>query len=366
MNKWVSHMQRGFLHGRSMLSNIVDVDFESMKISLKHQRGAIILFDFAAAFPSVSQEYMWNVLTHIGLQPGLLRAIQSLYCNNMHFVKIKSYVFCSFSATSGVRQGCPLSPLLFAVVADVLLRRLDSHLQGTLVRAFADDTAVVTPDFEKHASTIMTIFREFAEVSNLHLNIQKTVLIQLWQSSAQTVRRRLAEKHPNWKDVEIAWQARYLGFSVGPERGHESWKKASQKFQSRVVSWASLHLGMYMNAQIYRSLCMSVLSFLGQLEEIPDEVMKLEPWALRQLAPGPGNWIRTTDLFHLRKYGHPFAFQSFQLTALAAKLRVYHFEPQLQCKELHSKLVQAFASAQIKHAEWDQWYNLTGFKARSL
>ena len=54
-NEWVSKMQRGSLHGRSLLSNVVDVDCESMQVSLKHKRGMLMLFDFEAAFPSLSQ-----------------------------------------------------------------------------------------------------------------------------------------------------------------------------------------------------------------------------------------------------------------------------------------------------------------------
>ena len=76
MNEWVSQMQRGFLGGRSMLSNVLDIDFEATKVSLKHPHGAIVLFDFAAAFPSISQEYMWEVLGHIGLPAEILEAIR--------------------------------------------------------------------------------------------------------------------------------------------------------------------------------------------------------------------------------------------------------------------------------------------------
>jgi exonuclease III len=53
-NTWISQYQQGFLQGRSMLSNVVDVDFEAMTVSLQHAHGAVILFDFKAAFPSIS------------------------------------------------------------------------------------------------------------------------------------------------------------------------------------------------------------------------------------------------------------------------------------------------------------------------
>ena len=55
---WVSDMQRGFLGGRSILANVLDVDFESMRISLKAKQSAMVLFDFAAAFPSKSHTYL--------------------------------------------------------------------------------------------------------------------------------------------------------------------------------------------------------------------------------------------------------------------------------------------------------------------
>ena len=126
--------------------------------------------------------------------------------------------FPSFTATSGVRQGCPLSPPLFAVVADLLLRCLGTMLPECLTRAFADDTAIVVPEFSTHAPTIMKTFREFAKISNLHLNIDKTGLVPLWESTAKSVRRWLMDDFPSWAKVDIAWSARYLGFHSGPGR----------------------------------------------------------------------------------------------------------------------------------------------------
>jgi hypothetical protein len=78
-NAWVSDVQRGFLKGRSMLSNVVDVDCEAMTVSLTCARGSLILFDFAAAFPSMSHDYMFGVLEWIGVPPEAMSFIRSLY-----------------------------------------------------------------------------------------------------------------------------------------------------------------------------------------------------------------------------------------------------------------------------------------------
>ena len=69
-NKWVSMGQRGFLKGRSMLMNVLDIDEAAMTISLKEKWGGLVLFDFKAAFPSVSHDFMFAVLEHIGLASG--------------------------------------------------------------------------------------------------------------------------------------------------------------------------------------------------------------------------------------------------------------------------------------------------------
>ena len=76
-----------------MLRNIVDIDFEAMKVSLRHREGVLILFDFAAAFPSISHVFMHRVLSHIGLPEHVHRVVQALYYENACCVCIKGVCF---------------------------------------------------------------------------------------------------------------------------------------------------------------------------------------------------------------------------------------------------------------------------------
>ena len=68
-----------FLPGRSILQNIVDVDDTAMRISLNTSSGAIVLFDFKAAFPSLSIDYMMAMLELIGLPSAARNLIAALY-----------------------------------------------------------------------------------------------------------------------------------------------------------------------------------------------------------------------------------------------------------------------------------------------
>ena len=93
---------------------------------------------------------------------------------------MKGQCFEGFSLESGVRQGCPLSPVLFVLAIDILLRRLQRMFPAGLPRAFADDNAMVVENFQKDGPGILGVYREFAAFSGLNLNVPKTVVVPLW------------------------------------------------------------------------------------------------------------------------------------------------------------------------------------------
>eukprot|EP00959_Pyramimonas_sp_CCMP1952_P163601 3420264-Pyramimonas_sp.AAC.1 len=56
---------------------------------------------------------------------------------------------------SGIRQGCPLSPLIFATVIDLLIRVLPLRIKGVVVRAFADDVGIVLQGVSKQLPILL-------------------------------------------------------------------------------------------------------------------------------------------------------------------------------------------------------------------
>ena len=82
----------------------------------------------------------------------------------------------------GVKQGCPLSPLLFAVLVDMLLCMLVHRLPASAFKALADDIVGVVTHWSSYCRTLELILCQFARISNLFFNIDKTVCILLWPS----------------------------------------------------------------------------------------------------------------------------------------------------------------------------------------
>lgn len=71
--------------------------------------------DFQKAFDTVPRTKLWNTLRQMGVPPNLIRLVQVLYQHNTVRVQVADKVTPPFTSMLGVKQGCPLSPLLFCL-----------------------------------------------------------------------------------------------------------------------------------------------------------------------------------------------------------------------------------------------------------
>ena len=229
LNKYISKAQRGFLKGRHMINNLIEIDYDAMRISMRAEKGMLVLFDFKAAFPSVSHDFLMSSLEAIGLPPHAIHFINALYDNNKCNISYQGNLYDGFGMECGVRQGCPISPLLFAAAVDILLRRLANKVGDSTIKAFADDIGAVFADWDRDSPVAEEIFREFAEMSGLELNTSKTICIPLWEENIDSIRQTMKDSQSLWKDVQVDTHGTYLGVAIGPGSPGISWEKPLKK-----------------------------------------------------------------------------------------------------------------------------------------
>jgi len=176
-----------------------------------------------------------------------------------------------------------------------------------------------------YGDTIMRIYREFGEISNLKLNMAKTLVIPLWAADIHSLRNgHFAREFPSWNGACLDTHGTYLGFVLGPGRAETAWAKPQAKYIERAKLWSLPQIGLHHTALVYNTFVISVLSYVWQLCEPPGLVLDCEAPTLAKLVPGPFRWAIPSDLYRLSTlFGFPIDFKSIYCSALAAKGRVF-------------------------------------------
>ena len=98
--------------------------------------GAVIFVDFVKAFDSLEWDFMLRTLKHFGFNDSFIRWVETLYTNIQTCVLNNGWLSETFKNFRGIRQGCPLSALLFVLSVEIMAIRLrsNSHIRGIQVK----------------------------------------------------------------------------------------------------------------------------------------------------------------------------------------------------------------------------------------
>jgi len=115
--------QNGFRKGRSCM----DCIFSASQIIKKHREfnipTYIAFIDLKKTFDSVDRDKLWTIMLSKGIPTHLMTIIQKIYKENVIRVNAGNGISeDSRAVTQGVRQGCPLSPVLFNLYLDEFIR----------------------------------------------------------------------------------------------------------------------------------------------------------------------------------------------------------------------------------------------------
>ena len=133
---------------------------------------------------------------------------------------------------AGVKQGCPLSMVLFIVCIDPLIRYMNSRVSPAdgKICAYCDDIALAALDLARALNRLRRPFRVAADACNLWLNSSKTQILPLAAEGEDAIRMGLLGPINYLAGATVDDAVLLLGAWIGPGAGRVQWKNTLDKF----------------------------------------------------------------------------------------------------------------------------------------
>lgn len=215
---------------------------------------AMLQVDLEKAFDRVSHDVLRQILKHIEIGPIIFEGVQMAYYNCTTSLIVNKRVSERIPVKSSVRQGCPLSPLLFALYIEPYCLSIiqSEHVRGfTLnarevrILAYADDIAIFCTDSESIEKAI-EITKTFCSRTGCSVN---------WSKCSGFWHGRWASK-PTFL-AHIAWSTlptRYLGVPLEYYKDSAGlWSEETDKLREKAAPSAGRHLSIFARATVCNS-----------------------------------------------------------------------------------------------------------------
>jgi hypothetical protein len=245
----ISKEQFGFLEGRQITDAIGVVQEALHSIKVKNIKALVLKLDLIKAYDRVDWGFLRLVLLQVGLSLEATDWILGCVTSANFVVLINGRPTSFFKSTRGLRQGCPLSPLLFLLVVEGLSRAIqeqvrDKKLEGVYVERglrithlmFVDDVIL----FGSGNITEWEVFKEvldlFFQATGMAFSPQKSSFLEAgWKAEDLAL---LKELFPfEVKPVDVGFK--YLGCFLKPNCYTKAdWIWLEKKIEKRISNWS--------------------------------------------------------------------------------------------------------------------------------
>lgn len=255
-----------------LLQNIVDYASERDIASV------IVSLDQEKAFDRVDWPFLIRTLETLGFGPSFIRWVRTFYHKVESSVQVNGFLTPFFQLSRGVRQGCPLSPLLYVISAEVLACNIRAcpRIKGfplpgsppatSVINQYADDTTLtlVSDDSIKAAFKIYGLY-ESASGAKLNQTKSKGLWLGPWSGRTDPPVQLL------WTSIKIPC----LGVWIGPGVTHgDNWGKRLGSLNTVFDLWQQRCLSYQGKALVANALALSGLWYTATVCCLPPNLLK--------------------------------------------------------------------------------------------
>ena len=256
-----------------LLRDMIDISNE------EDLQTAFLFLDQEKAFDRVNHEFLFKTLKAFGFGKFFIGWIKTLYANASSRIKINGFFTERIPLKSGVRQGCPLSALLYAMVIEILALQLkhNQNIVGFRVGGerivsthYADDAVIIM----KQNQCFKEVYKEleyFEEASGAKVNWGKTngLFTGKW-------------KDPLLQPIDIPFKIEWtnlnvenLGIFLGNDKpGEATYLKQTHKCTRILNFWKQFNISKIGKARVVEMFVISKLMYIMKFYIIPDNIVE--------------------------------------------------------------------------------------------
>ncbi|XP_026429782.1 uncharacterized protein LOC113326232 [Papaver somniferum] len=284
MDKLISPVQCAYIEGRQIIDGtLIANELVDSRIRSKDP-GIVCKIDLEKAFDRVNWRYLEFVLVQMGFGRKWCNWLRFSYSSASFSVLINGSSFGYFTSSRGVRQGCPISPLLFIIAMEGFSRFMDRASSQGLFSGFsvssssivvnhlhyADDTIFFLDNKREELHNLFSVLQCFEFIAGLKINNLKTRLIAVGA----------VHNLPMWAEelgcsVDVL-PFMYLGMPLGAKCGSiRIWDPIIEKFDARLSVWRRISLSKGGKLALLKCILSSLPTYYFSLFKAPVSVIKL-------------------------------------------------------------------------------------------
>jgi hypothetical protein len=296
--------QVGYIKDRYIGENIRTVIDILEYTSLKYNPGILLFIDFEKAFDTISWSFLSKTLKFFNFGAIFQQWIKLMYNNISSCILNNGHSTSFFQIKRGVRQGCPLSALLFILVAEILALNIrnNNEIVGLTfkqreikITQLADDTTLILKDKESITKTLK-LLDHFHKCAGLKLNKSKTEAIPLGAYN------NISLANTGIKSVE---QTKSLGILISKQVNsivETNFDEKHRKITTILNMWKGRNITIKGKITILKNKVMPILLYTSSMLYTPkDKIKQFEQTFYDFVWPNRKHHVQKNVLYNLSR-----------------------------------------------------------------
>jgi hypothetical protein len=193
MSRIITKRQNAFIKWRNIMDGVLSLHEILHDTKNKKKEGIVLKLDFEKAYDKINWSFLVETLKQRGFCETWCRWIEKVVDSGTLSVKVNDSMGGYFKSKKGVRQGDPLSPLMFNLAADCLAKMIHNAQDNSLIKGlvsdlipngvavlqYADDTILCMEEDADTTQNMKILLYLYEKMSSLKINFNKSEIIMV-------------------------------------------------------------------------------------------------------------------------------------------------------------------------------------------